>query len=145
MFWLGVKANQYSQWVLEKLYWTRKNRTDGVQTVHEMSVASGIMKVLGSKLSEQGSCKLRALKLVVGELSGIDRDSLGFALDTLLDEAGYKGVEVRFEAAVAVFKCSGCGWQGELKDFTLACPECKGADLDIMAGQDVYLERIEVE
>ena len=110
-----------------------------------MSVANGIMKVLGSKLSEQGPCKLIALELVVGELSGIDRDSLSFALDTLLDEAGYKDVQVRFESAPADFKCSNCDWQGALKDFTLACPECKGPDLDIIAGQDVYLERMEVE
>ena len=89
-----------------------------------MSVANGIMKVLGGKLSEQGPCRLAAMELALGELSGIDRDSLRFALDTLLDEAGYKDVEVRFESAPAVFKCSSCGWQGELKDFTLACPEC---------------------
>ena len=36
--------------------------------------------------------------------------------------------------APAGFKCSSCGWQGELKDFTLACPECKGPDLDIISG-----------
>ena len=110
-----------------------------------MSVATGIIKVLGGKLAELKPCKLKALHLSLGELSGIDRDSLSFALDTLLADAGYDGLEIRFELTPATFKCSACNWQGRLKSFTLVCPECDGRDLDIVAGQDVTLERIEVE
>lgn len=113
--------------------------------MHEMSVAIGIMKVLAAKLREEGPCKLRSAELAVGELSGIDRDSLRFALDTLLDEAGYKDVQMRFEQVPAAFKCNNCGWGGRLKNYALVCPGCKGIDLDIISGQDVYLERIEVE
>ena len=110
-----------------------------------MSVATGIIKVLSGKLSELGDCKLKALQLSLGELSGIDRDSLSFALDTLLADAGYNGVDIFFELAPATFECSACNWQGRLESLTLACPECAGRDLDIVAGQDVTLERIEVE
>ncbi|NIA06593.1 MAG: hypothetical protein GWP14_02980 [Actinobacteria bacterium] len=118
---------------------------DGAQTVHEMSVATGIMNVLHSKLSKLASCRLTALQLSLGELSGIDRDSLCFALDTLLADADYNGVEIRFELTPATFKCSVCNWQGRLESFALTCPECAGQDLDIIAGQDVTLEGIEVE
>ena len=113
--------------------------------MHEMSVAIGIMKVLKAKLTEEGPCELTAAKLAVGELSGIDRESLKFALDTLLDEEGHKDGELCLEQVPASFKCNGCGWGGQLKDYALVCPECKGGDLDIVSGQDVYLERIEVK
>ena len=103
------------------------------------------MKVLRSKLTELAPCKLTALELSLGELSGLDRDSLRFALDILLADAGLNGVEVRFEPAPVVFKCSGCNWQGQLDSFTLACPECNSPDLDIISGQDISLERIEIE
>ena len=103
------------------------------------------MKVLGKKLKEQGPCKLTALELVMGELSGIDRESQRFALEILLDEAGYYGVEIRIEQGPAIFKCSDCSWQGRLEGFTLVCPGCNGADLDIISGLDVSLERIEIE
>ena len=110
-----------------------------------MSVATGIMNVLRSKLAEFASCRLTALQLSLGELSGIDRDSLRFALDTLLADADYKGDEIRFELTPATFKCSACNWQGRLESFVLTCPECAGQGLDIIAGQDVSLESIEVE
>ena len=110
-----------------------------------MSVATGIMNVLRSKLSKLASCRLTALQLSLGELSGIDRDSLRFALDTLLADADYNGVEIRFELVPATFKCSACNWQGRLESFVLTCPECAGQGLDITAGQDVSLESIEVE
>ena len=103
------------------------------------------MKVLSKKLAELAPCKLIALELTVGELSGIDRESLRFALDTLVTEAGYDGVELRFEQGPAVFSCSACSWQGQLDNFSLTCPECSGPDLDIISGQDVSLERIEIE
>ena len=113
--------------------------------MHEMSVATGIMNVLRSKLAELTPCRLTALQLSLGEFSGVDRDSLRFALDTLLADADYKNVEIRFEITPATFKCSTCNWQGRLESFALTCPQCAGQDLDIIAGQDVSLESIEVE
>jgi Zn finger protein HypA/HybF involved in hydrogenase expression len=92
------------------------------------------MNVLRSKLTELDSCRLTALQLSLGELSGIDRDSLRFALDTLLADADYNGVGIRFEITPATFGCSACNWQGRLESFALTCPECTGQDLDIIAG-----------
>ena len=129
----------------ELLYWQERIRHNGVQALHEMSVATSLMRVLSKKLVELAPCKLTALELTVGELSGIDRESLRFALDTLVTEAGYDGVELRFEPGPAVFACIACNWQGQLDSFTLVCPDCNGAALDIIAGQDVSLERIEIE
>ncbi|MCK4851424.1 MAG: hydrogenase maturation nickel metallochaperone HypA [Phycisphaerae bacterium] len=113
--------------------------------MHEMSVATGIINVLDDKLGQLAPCKLIALELAVGKLSGIEEHSLRFALDTLLVGQGHTDVHLRCRQSPAVFKCTACNWQGEMDGFTLACPECNGPDLDIIAGQDVTLETIEVE
>ena len=110
-----------------------------------MAVATGIINVLRSKLSQLPPCKLIGLELAVGKLSGIEEHSLRFALETLLVDQGHTGVHLRFRDSPAVFKCTACDWQGEMDGFTLACPECNGLDLDIIAGQDVTLKTIEVE
>ena len=113
--------------------------------MHEMSVASGIIKVLGAKLKEQGQCRLLAMVLAVGELSGIEEQSLRFALETLLAEQGFASVELRFEQVPAAFKCSACGWRGRPDKFTAVCPACGKGELEIIAGREVSLERIEIE
>ena len=110
-----------------------------------MSVATGIMNIVRGKLAELAPCRLTALQLSLGELSGIDKDSLRFALNTLLADADYTSVEIRFESVPVTFKCSACSWKGRLEGFALTCHECDGRDLDIIAGQDVSLESIEVE
>jgi hydrogenase nickel incorporation protein HypA/HybF len=110
-----------------------------------MAVATGIINVLRSKLSQLPPCKLIALELTIGKLSGIEEHSLRFALDTLLVDQGHTGVHLRFHDSPAVFKCTACQWQGQLENFTLLCPDCNGPELDIINGQDVILERIEVE
>lgn len=113
--------------------------------MHEMSVASGIMNLLRSKLTEIAPCKLIAMELLVGRLSGIDESSLRFALDTLLAERGLDSVEIRFASAPPRFKCPACCWAGSLVEFTVRCPACRKGELEITAGCDVTLERIEVE
>ena len=113
--------------------------------MHEMSVATGIISVLQSKLSELDPCKLTAMEISIGQLAGIDESSLSFCLDTLLAERGLESVQLRFASAPAIFKCSACSWQGTPEDFTVLCPSCSRGELEIIGGRDVTLERIEVE
>ena len=113
--------------------------------MHEMSVATGIINVLQSKLNDLDPCKLTAMDISIGQLAGIDESSLSFCLDTLLAERGFEPVQVRFESAPALFKCSACTWQGTPEDFTVKCPSCSQGELEIIGGRDVTLERIEVE
>ncbi len=113
--------------------------------MHEMAVAGGIINILSQKLAELGDCKLIGMQLAVGKLSGIEEHSLRFALDTLLVGAGFADVELHFHDQPALFKCSGCSWQGQLQSFNMSCPDCEGSDLELVSGQDVILERIEVE
>jgi len=113
--------------------------------MHEMSVATGILNVLGAKLSQLPPCKLLALQLTVGKLSGIETQSLRFALDTILAGQGHNNVHLHLRESPAVFKCTACNWHGHLETFTLRCPDCNATELDIIDGQDVILERIEVE
>ena len=110
-----------------------------------MAVANGIINALRNKLTELGPCKLIAMELSLGKLSGIDQHSLRFALDTVLTDAGYGKVQMSFHEKPAVFNCSECSWQGQLDDFTICCPHCQGHQLEIVTGKDVILERIEVE
>ena len=43
-------------------------------------------------------------------------------------------------------RCAACGWEGELAaDYDFTCPACAAPILDILSGQEVYLETIEVE
>ena len=118
---------------------------DGVSNVHEMSVATGIINVLDAKLGQLGSCKLTAVEVAVGELSGIAEDSLRFAVDSLLADKGYADVQLRLRRSPAVFGCAECNWKGQIETFSLHCPQCNAGEMEIINGQDVVLERIEVE
>ena len=102
------------------------------------------MNVLGKKLREQGPCKLIALDVAIGERSGISQESMRLALETMLAERGYTGVEIRFESVPAEFECQACSWW-KGREETVICPLCGEGAVFIVAGQDVTLERIEVE
>ena len=113
--------------------------------MHEMSVAAGIINILDAQLKQLAPCKLIALELDVGKLSGIEELSLQYALETLLVDQGHTSVHLRFRQSPALFKCAACDWKGQLETFTLLCPDCNAGELDIIDGQDVILERIQIE
>ena len=113
--------------------------------MHEMPVAAGIINVLDAQLKQLAPCKLIAMELAVGKLSSVEELSLQFALDTLLVDQGHTGVHLRFRQSPALFKCAACNWKGQLETFTLLCPDCNAGELNIIDGQDVILERIEIE
>jgi len=86
---------------------------------------------------------LRALNIKVGALSSASAEALDFCMKMLLDERSMGDVEVRIREAPARARCE-CGYEGEIKNLFEGCPRCGGFQRDILDGQDVTLDTIEV-
>jgi len=79
--------------------------------VHEWSLASGIILTLKKIVEEKKARGVREVKIVVGELSQIDKDILRDAVTTLAEEElGYK-VNIVMEEEKARLKCNTCGYE----------------------------------
>jgi len=89
--------------------------------------------------------KVTKINLVIGELSGVVSDCVQFYFDFLkkgnaAEEAilDFKlvPVELRCRACQTVFHPNGSAW---------VCPNCQGTGLEVIKGQESYVESIEVE
>ena len=79
--------------------------------MHEWSLASGVILTLKRIIEEKKAKGIREVKIVVGELSQIDKDILKDAVITLAEEElGYK-VNVLIEDEKARLKCNTCGYE----------------------------------
>ncbi len=79
--------------------------------MHEWSLASGVILTLKRIIEEKKAKGIREVKIVVGELSQIDKDILKDAVTTLAEEElGYK-VNVLIEDEKARLKCNTCGYE----------------------------------
>ncbi len=79
--------------------------------MHEWSLASGVILTLKKIVKEKKARGVKEAKIVVGELSQIDKDILRDAIITLAEEElGYK-INVVIEEEKAKLKCNTCGYE----------------------------------
>ncbi len=98
--------------------------------MHEWSLASGVVLTLKKIMDEKKAKGVREVRLVVGELSQIDKNILRDAITTLSEEELGSKVNVVIEEEKARLKCNTCGYEfgfGEVFEQLrrIFCPDLK--------------------
>ncbi len=114
--------------------------------MHELAVTEGILKVVLDAAAQAGAPQIRAIDLVIGELSGMVDDSIQFYFDILSQDTLAAGATLRFHREPATVTCLECGSQfpGRLP-LTPCCPQCDSVRLQVTGGRELRVESIEVE
>jgi len=114
--------------------------------VHELSVTQGLVDMLIEEAEKRKVKKVTKVTVVIGELTGIESESVKFYFDILTENTVAEGAELNFKIIKAQFKCTECGNIFERSNFTFKCPVCGGQGvLMSKKGKEFYIESIEVE
>jgi len=89
--------------------------------------------------------KVTKVTVVIGELTGLESESIKFYFDILSENTVAEGAELTFKIIKAQFKCRQCGTIFERSNFTFNCPVCGGVGVLVNKGKEFYIESIEVE
>lgn len=113
--------------------------------MHELAVTEHMLDLVLKEAERHNAKKVNGIKLVVGELSGIDEECIRFYFDILSENTPACGawIQVRYEKAE--FKCTRCGEGFERKGFSHTCPACGGLGVLVNKGMGLYIDSIEVE
>lgn len=110
--------------------------------MHEMAIVSNMLAVIESNAVENKIQKVKRVKVVIGELSGVVVDSLEFCWQISTENTFMEGAEFEIEKKPALALCSKCGREYKFTE-ELSCPECGGAVQDIISGKELYVDYIE--
>jgi hydrogenase nickel incorporation protein HypA/HybF len=113
--------------------------------MHEMGIAAEILRIAQAEAARAGAARIQAMDLRIGLWSGVEPDSLCFALEALGIGTPAEGAQVRIERVSPRFHCRSCGAEFEGKDHLDACPRCESVDAALIAGEEMALAAIEVE
>ena len=83
--------------------------------------------------------------IACGNLRQIVPEYLQTAYEALTKGTIAEGSLLEIREIPAAGRCSICGWQGELLNNVFDCPACAAPIADMYAGQELYLENIELE
>jgi len=113
--------------------------------VHEVSLAQAVWRQVKAELAGRPGYRLRAIDLVVGAFSGVDPESLEFAMGLLVGESDWPDAAVRLRPEPLALVCNDCGQEFTTETLDLTCPTCGSTDADPVRGTDLRLESLELE
>ena len=89
--------------------------------------------------------KVTLVSLRVGRLRQVIPDTLEFYFAFAARDTVCEGARLEQELIDLRLGCGGCGHEWELEIPAFRCPECGGADVAILRGDEFEVESIEVE
>ena len=113
--------------------------------MHELSITESILEIAQRHAAQANATRITNLYLVIGEFSSIVDDSIQFYWDIIAKDTIAKGAQLHFRRIPAELECTDCGTKFHPDGEDLACPSCGSAAVRITAGEEFYLEAIDVE
>ena len=112
--------------------------------MHELSVTESILEIALRHAGEAGAGRITDLHLVIGELSTIIDESVQFYWDFVSEGTAAAGATLHFRRVPAQLTCQSCGHSYSPRE-ALPCPACGSEDIRVVAGEEFFLEAIDVE
>jgi hydrogenase nickel incorporation protein HypA/HybF len=112
--------------------------------MHELPVTQSILKIALKHAKEANAARIENIHIVMGELSSSVDDSVQFYWDIIAKDTIAEGATLHFRRVPAEMQCQNCSEKFHLDDEFL-CPKCGGAQVKIVAGEEFYVEAIDVD
>lgn len=113
--------------------------------MHELPVAENILEITLRHAKQADAVRVTDLYLVIGQLSSIIDDSLQFYWDIISKDTIAEGAELHFRRIPTQLTCRNCEHQFTPGDNDFACPNCQSSKISITAGEEFFLESINID
>ena len=121
--------------------------------MHELSMTTQIVETVLAEAKKHGAKKVVEVKLVIGKMTFLGTDQIGFSYKILTEDTILKGSKLTIEEKEGTIECPSCGYKGTvpIKDDpayhipvpTLQCPEC-GRAAKIVEGKECTIKSIKM-
>ena len=114
--------------------------------MHEMSIMASLFGIIQQQAAAAGAQRVLSVKVRVGALAGVEPELLSSAFDIFAEGTVAKGACFEVERVPITGRCRECGKTGfQIANFELICPDCCSKRVEIVGGEELVLEKLEVE
>ena len=113
--------------------------------MHELSVTENLLEIALRHLPSDKDSRITDLHLVIGQFSSIVDDSVQFYWDIVAKDTAAAGAKLHFRRIPAELLCLDCNIRYHPTKDELECPQCRGIHVKIVAGEEFYLETMDIE
>jgi hydrogenase nickel incorporation protein HypA/HybF len=112
--------------------------------MHELSIAMSIVEGAQEEAARHG-CRVTAVHLRIGQLSGVDKDALLFAFGLACEDTVLAGSRLLIEEIPVIIFCSQCAAKRKLPSIqSFSCPMCGAPAAEVVEGRELELVALEL-
>ena len=113
--------------------------------MHELSLAMSVAGIAARELARHPGGRLRAVRVRVGTLAGVEIDTFRTALETVLAADYPAGVAAELEIAQGRAECIDCGHVFAARGRFPTCPQCDSAVCILTGGTELSVASLTIE
>ncbi|NIS83090.1 MAG: hydrogenase maturation nickel metallochaperone HypA [Anaerolineales bacterium] len=113
--------------------------------MHELPVTESILEIALRHAEAAQASRVKSVFLVVGQLSSIVDDSVQFYWELIGQGTIAEGAQLHFRRVATEFECLDCLQGYTPSEDELGCPLCGGANVRVVAGDEFFVEAIDIE
>src|SRR4051794_31649250 len=111
--------------------------------MHELGIASAILDQLELELAKRPGARFVKVGLKIGDLAGVDPDSLSFGFESLVKDTHWDPLALEIKTIKRRQQCPGCRREFEAEHWSTACPTCGNPVTTTVAGEELEIAYIE--
>ena len=109
--------------------------------MHELSIAQALLAIV---CEHAGGRRVTQVDVRVGHLRQVVPDALAFSFELVAQGTVAEGAELVLEPVRAEGDCRTCGTRSHLPQFPLSCRACGGLDIEVVRGEELCVESLDV-
>ena len=110
--------------------------------MHELALAESIVRIASEHAAGR---RVTSVEVLVGHLRQVVPSALAFSFELVSEGTPLEGAELVIVDVEAVGRCRRCGAETRLLQFPLACGACASLDVDVVRGEELYVDSLELE
>jgi hydrogenase nickel incorporation protein HypA/HybF len=109
--------------------------------MHELSLAEAIAAIAEE---HAGGRRVAKVEVKVGHLRQVVPSALTFAFELVTHGTSIEGAELEIKDVPARVACRSCKADSRLVELPFACPSCGSVDVDVRAGEELFVDALEL-
>jgi hydrogenase nickel incorporation protein HypA/HybF len=110
-----------------------------------MSLMAGVFDIMEDILNQDEVQAVKQVRLVVGEMTNAEPEALQMAFAAYAKDTKAEGAVLEIVRAPVLARCRACRQEFPVSGLFFFCPHCGQSGLEIIQGEELLLESLEVE